>query len=316
MTTLIDYALMAGDSYISNRADINRFPVPSGWVKVTNPDSYARDPASGFEAIAFTNGSEIVISYAGTDFSQPGSDFVYGNIPLAMGIVSKQLEQAADYYLTIKALNPNAHITLTGHSLGGGIAALIGVFFGETAFAFDQAPFAETAKFGAQVLMNYLTGEVDTQGNRIYSDAQLSGLTNYIQQQQANFTFITPIPNQDLVTNINTQGEIVSAGSFIRIGNEASIPNSHAGVSAVDLHSQALLSAFLQSNQTAITTASGQVQSLSEVTFKLTDFLIRSCLPTQQTWKIQRNPTSSNLSLITKQAAIRGRVRPSPPMRW
>jgi VCBS repeat-containing protein len=273
MTTLIDYALMAGDSYISNRADINRFPVPSGWVKVTNPDSYARDPASGFEAIAFTNGSEIVISYAGTDFSQPGSDFVYGNIPLAMGIVSKQLEQAADYYLTIKALNPNAHITLTGHSLGGGIAALIGVFFGETAFAFDQAPFAETAKFGAQVLMNYLTGEVDTQGNRIYSDAQLSGLTNYIQQQQANFTFITPIPNQDLVTNINTQGEIVSAGSFIRIGNEASIPNSHAGVSAVDLHSQALLSAFLQSNQTAITTASGQVQSLSEVTFKLTDLL-------------------------------------------
>lgn len=29
MTTTTDYALMAGASYISNRPEINRFPVPS-----------------------------------------------------------------------------------------------------------------------------------------------------------------------------------------------------------------------------------------------------------------------------------------------
>lgn len=97
MTTAIEYALMAGASYISNRADVNKFPVPQGWAKVMNPDSYFRDPVSGFEAISFTNGTDIVISYAGTDFSQPGSDFLHGNIPLVSGIVSDQLKQAADY---------------------------------------------------------------------------------------------------------------------------------------------------------------------------------------------------------------------------
>lgn len=29
MATLIDYALMAGVSYISTRADINKFPIPA-----------------------------------------------------------------------------------------------------------------------------------------------------------------------------------------------------------------------------------------------------------------------------------------------
>ncbi|MHB1619269.1 MAG: lipase family protein [Sulfuricella sp.] len=268
MTTAIEYALMAGASYISNRASINRFPVPQGWTEIT--DLRKNDPISGFEATSFTNGTDIVISYAGTDFSQPGSDFLHGNIPLVAGIVSDQLKQAADYYLTIKALNPTAHITLTGHSLGGGIAALIGVFFGETAFTFDQAPFALTAKNGATVLKNYLTSELDSQGNRIYSDAQLSGLTNYIQQQQAN----GGIPNSGLVTNLNVQGEIVSLGSALRIGNEASIPQG-SSVNlldiipfAINLHSQALLTAFLQSNQTA---AAGQ--ALNDVTFKLTDLL-------------------------------------------
>lgn len=33
MTTLIDYALMAGASYISNRAEINRFPAPDVWLE-------------------------------------------------------------------------------------------------------------------------------------------------------------------------------------------------------------------------------------------------------------------------------------------
>ena len=30
--TDIEYALMAGASYISSRPDINKFPVPTGWT--------------------------------------------------------------------------------------------------------------------------------------------------------------------------------------------------------------------------------------------------------------------------------------------
>src|SRR3970040_1535764 len=113
MTTTIEYALMAGASYISNRDAKNQFPTPQGWMQFfhvpNNPDYPIFTGASGFEAVSFqniANSNEIVISYAGTDFSKPGTDFTEGNIPLAGGYSSAQLEQAADYYLQIKALNP------------------------------------------------------------------------------------------------------------------------------------------------------------------------------------------------------------------
>lgn len=155
MTTAIDYALMAGASYISNRDPKNQFPTPQGWMKYfhvpNNPDYPKFTVASGFEAVSFqntANPNEIVISYAGTDFSSVladfsilGADFWHGNIPLAAGNLSDQLRQAADYYLQVKALNPTANITFTGHSLGGGLASLMAVLFDETAYTFDQAPF-------------------------------------------------------------------------------------------------------------------------------------------------------------------------------
>ena len=43
MTTAIEYALMAGASYISTRADINKFPIPQGWTTATNPPHFKED---------------------------------------------------------------------------------------------------------------------------------------------------------------------------------------------------------------------------------------------------------------------------------
>jgi hypothetical protein len=146
MITTIEYVLMAGASYISNRDKVNEFPLPEGWIasiELYRNLSYT----SGFEAISFIKGSEIVISFAGTDFDNKIADFLNGNVPLAGGTLGQQLKDAADYYLQIKAANPGATITLTGHSLGGGLAALIAVMFDETAVTFDQAPFNKSAMF-------------------------------------------------------------------------------------------------------------------------------------------------------------------------
>lgn len=96
MTTQVEYALMAGASYISTRASVNKFPTPNNWTKITAPDFYSRDPYSGFEAISFTNGSEIVISYAGTDPGDLAGD-VAADLALAAGYLSNQLRQAADH---------------------------------------------------------------------------------------------------------------------------------------------------------------------------------------------------------------------------
>ena len=87
MTTAIEYALMAGASYISTRAEVNRFPVPDGWLEMVDE---RRSLPSGFEATYFTNDTEIVISFAGTDPGDLGGDML-ANFGLAGGTGSSQL---------------------------------------------------------------------------------------------------------------------------------------------------------------------------------------------------------------------------------
>ena len=277
MTTALDYALMAGASYISNRDPKNQLPTPQGWLQFAhvpnNPDYPMFTSASGFEAVSFqnvANPNEIVISFAGTDFSKGNaslfeSDFWNGNIPLITGTSvngADQLVDAVEYYLQVKASAPvDTTISLTGHSLGGALAALVGVFFGETAFTFDQVPAAATASSASAVaLYNALIAKGHT-------STELASLANYIQLQSDN----GGIPNEGLVTNLNVDGEVAGLiPLFQRIGNEASIDSSHDGLDVVgsDLHSIALLNVFLQSNVTA-----SPFKTLSDVTFKLPDLL-------------------------------------------
>ncbi|WHZ22882.1 MAG: hypothetical protein OJF47_001994 [Nitrospira sp.] len=148
MATEVEYALMAGRVYQSTRATINWLPDPQslGWTEEHVP----QPQSSGFEAAAFQKGNEIVISFAGT-----GSNVDWwANAGGFFGVTTEQLRQAADYYLQVKATHPGAIIHLTGHSLGGGLASLMAVFFDESAVTFDQAPFTRSAKLN--VLRNSL----------------------------------------------------------------------------------------------------------------------------------------------------------------
>lgn len=266
MTTAIEYALMAGASYISNRDVVNQFTMSSGWSAVTNPPHF-KDDATGFEAIAFTNGTDIVISFAGTDGNGGGffsNADKQADLLLGVGAWSDQLGQAAAYYLQIKAVNPSATISFTGHSLGGGLASLMSVFFGESAFTFDQAPFAASATQAMRsTLVNYLTSHG-------YTTQQLTTLSPGL------FTFLfDPAIGAQKVTDINVNGELLSSTApynwLSRIGTQSVIRNSTNNVTAEDLHSQALLTAFLQSGDTSTSTSSDH--TLGQVTYKITDLL-------------------------------------------
>ena len=145
----IEYALLAGRSYASNRkARQNWINEPVGWTQLEPkpPIRSEESPVSGFEAVAFKKGStgEVVISFAGTNFSE-SMDLVADGI-LGLGFMQKQLVDAALFFKKVEAAVPQGtKITFTGHSLGGGLAALMGVFFNRDAVTFDPAPFRLTA---------------------------------------------------------------------------------------------------------------------------------------------------------------------------
>ncbi|MHB1358327.1 MAG: lipase family protein, partial [Rhodocyclaceae bacterium] len=143
----VNCALMAGRAYQTNRNSNNWFPIPDGWTEFFHVPNGTYPTTMGFEAVSFVrdgNPNEIVISFAGTDGLLSADQFA--NFGLTTGLGAEQLLQAADYYLAVKVQNPGATITFTGHSLGGGLAALMGVFFDCKAVTFDPAPFAASAR--------------------------------------------------------------------------------------------------------------------------------------------------------------------------
>ncbi|MDX1253600.1 MAG: DUF2974 domain-containing protein [Gammaproteobacteria bacterium] len=261
MVTIVEYALMAGASYYDTRAEINRLPIPTGWNLLSrNP----QDNATGFEASAFGNATtiaestEIVISFAGTDYSSVTDWLTNGG--LVVGFGSWQLRQATEYYMQVKAINPNADITFTGHSLGGGLAALMGVFFNEKAVTFDQALFGNSANsLVAADLLTYLKAE--------FPVATYPQIAVWLDPLDRIVRSVDGFSAREVnVTNTIVQGEFLSMPPFSllpRIGSQE--PPLTQGTPdlllAFDLHSQALLTAFLQSD------------AFRQVTFKLPDLL-------------------------------------------
>lgn len=249
MTTTSEYALLAGASYYDTRDAANRFPIPEDWRLV---ERVPEDTQTGFEASAYRNTAtnEIAISYAGTD--QRSAADIMASFRLGLGYESTQLIQAADYYLSIKndPRYAGCNITLTGHSLGGGLAALVGVFFGVRAYAFDQAPFANAAQEDSLLSnpLNILTPDVaaDLKNTLLasgYGESNLVGLSNFLQLREAS----GGIPNSELISGYRVDGEFLTSLPYDAIGAETLLTHGDY-FGPLDLHTQAILTTFVQSN--------------------------------------------------------------------
>src|SRR4249919_3598040 len=125
MDTNALYALFAANVYSVSpavRTDLNAAPLPGPeWSVILN-----RSTATGFMARAYKNATtgEVVVAYAETT-SENWLDWATGNVPAAAGLPAPQVAEAAQFYLDVLQLQPNADITFTGHSLGGGRASLM-----------------------------------------------------------------------------------------------------------------------------------------------------------------------------------------------
>ena len=74
--------------------------------------------------------------------------------------------------MAIRDANPSATISFTGHSLGGGLASLMAVYFNKSATTFDPAPFMLSAL--NQATLGYYQIALTAQG---LSDPEFSAYT-------------------------------------------------------------------------------------------------------------------------------------------
>lgn len=221
--------------YDDNVEAYNLPRLPDGWSRIRNPFA----GTGGFAYGVFRNDStnEIVISYRGTD-GMSALDDVIADINLTRGVRESQAVQAARVYGEVLRLHgadaAGSNITFTGHSLGGGLASIAAVWFNRPAIVFDPAPFALTARHPYRV------------------DEARAAMGNSVPEAFGRFRPIEDYSTRALnVTGYYAKGEFLE---YIRAPlltvnlpglEEVEFGNEH--VSAMTMHSQALLTAGLMS---------------------------------------------------------------------
>lgn len=153
-------AILALDAYnrgynagIDLGIDVNATSAYVGTARTTLTSSIAletgADQAASFYAIAYEYNNQVVISYRGTDQILPDAKaFLIGG-----GFYqAAQAELAIKFFKAVDT-DPEKNLSLTGHSLGGGLAAFVSTLLqsptaGKTpnAVIFDNMPFELAAK--------------------------------------------------------------------------------------------------------------------------------------------------------------------------
>lgn len=260
-------AVISASVYQEGRSQLNRISLPPGATKIALPglaDGHVSDLASGFEAGVYRYQGKVVLAFAGTDPSQRGD--VAADLMLGSGIIQNQLVQAAKLYQQVKSLYGD-DVVFTGHSLGGGLAALMGVFFNKNAITFDPAPFRLAATQAiAKSLAKELPTDVDLAAfqadetpisialpNLIPALLAVSAISPTAAVALALKSYPETIRGESNIKSFAISGEFLTDGAMglgsdllnsLRIKSGATpilFQVRPEGVNGLDLHSQALL---------------------------------------------------------------------------
>ncbi len=233
MPSAIEYALIATRAY--DASPNNRTGVPSGWTELTWQPDYN---LSGFSAGAYQNGSDIVVAFTGTN---QGIDWASNGLAGSGLLPAPQIFDAMRFYLDIKAAHPGANISFTGHSLGGGLASLMAVFFDKPAMVFDEAPFELSAR--NPLILSSLEASLLLTG---YADLDFA-LYN------ASFGLLFP-QRESNVGHTYLEGEILGnlrAGLPTISSGDTIVPMGSSNLDSLNRHSMILLAGMLGNSEFA-----------------------------------------------------------------
>lgn len=274
-----DYAMLSAAAYNPDRGFYNKLSLtPTGWSQIDQ----STNPVNGFGAQAYSNGTEIVIAYEGTNaydsYSDAtgvmwdrvwstASDWLFGDLPLTLGNVlgdrievlstlfGQQIFQAALFYAQVKANAPEGTvITFTGHSLGGGLASVMSVWFDKTATTFAEMPLANTANstsaIAAVATVLLANGYVDNKLLALLPSAVLTPLLDKFGVPGGTTGSDIYGNRVNNVTHYYVDGEKAAlarqgAPAIIGAGKDNPLINVHHNVSDETLHSMVLHAAFL-----------------------------------------------------------------------
>lgn len=134
------YAMASSNAY--HKSDRKRFDIEIiGWRQVdlngraTNNPTRARKSGLAYDIFEKEGSNEVIFSFRGTDSKK---DYLFAN--LAVPPFSLQYVQAKREFEKYMETHKDKKITITGHSLGGGLALSMSVRYGVDAVVFDSSP--------------------------------------------------------------------------------------------------------------------------------------------------------------------------------
>lgn len=135
------YSMISSNSY--HKADRVKFPVEMlGWIQVDingkstdKPTVEIKKSGLAYDIFEKQNSNEVIFAFRGTDSKR---DYFRANF--AIWPFSGQYKQARKAFKEYVKNHSDKKITVTGHSLGGGLALSMSVRYGVDAVVFDSSP--------------------------------------------------------------------------------------------------------------------------------------------------------------------------------
>lgn len=206
--------------------------------------------AIGFYAIAYdidSDGVADTIAYRGTDYPEVDMfrDLEHGWLQGGGSITQEQTTMAVEFYQEVvgRGNQLSANVTLTGHSLGGGLAGFVGSLYGRDADVFDTMTFALAADNAYEFATLRNVSWVDfsgTQHDEVLNEAEYQNVISNPNNTILGATFTNPeyrndlygddigyvdagavqAPNPDGIRGYHVKGEVLDELLLLR-GDEA-----------------------------------------------------------------------------------------------